>query len=314
MPLPLRWRWKIDRLRESFSSVFGSREKQRRPRLCPACGTLVGSTANRCHQCGASLTFSMAAMSKSLGKYMPANAPVTYLILFACCILYGVSLLLTIHTGGSVAPQGGGILDTLMSIGGISPQVEIVLGASLPLQYDMVNPWRFVTANFLHWSLLHIAFNMWFLVYVGPLVEEIYGSARYLFVFVVTGIGGYVLSAFFGHLSAGASAGLVGLVGVLLAITTGRKSAGMQMLRSNVLSWIVFLVVMALWPGMRVDNLAHLGGGATGFALGKMMLDREPHTAEERKRAYTLGWGTAGLVLVSLGFMIFESLRPTIFR
>lgn len=283
--------------------MFRSQEKQRRPRLCPACGTLVGSSANRCHVCGASLTFSMAAMSHSLSKYLPSESPVTYSILGACCALYGLSLLLTLRLGGMHAPSGG-IFGILMGIGQINERVAIALGASLPLQFDLINPWRFVTANFLHWSLLHIGFNMWFLVVVGPLAEEIYGSARYLFIFVFTGIGGYVVSAFFQHVSAGASAGLVGLIGVLLAVTAGKKSAEMQMLRSNVVYWIIFLVVISLWPGSGIDNMAHLGGGVTGFILGKLMLDRQPATIEERKRAYMLGWGTAIVVLVSFAFAL----------
>lgn len=306
MPLPLRWRWKIDRLRESFSSMFGSQEKQRRPRLCPACGTLVGSTANRCHQCGASLTFSMAAMSRSLSKYMPANAPVTYLVLFACCILYGISLLFTIHSGASMAPQGSGILDTLLGLGNVSSGVLQRLGASMPFPIDRAQPWRFVTACFLHANLMHIGFNMWVLIDLGPVLEELYGSARFLFIYVATGIGGYVLSGFLGHFSIGASGALVGLIGVLLAITFRRGGAGMQQLRSYVYRWIIYLILWGFFfPG--IDNMAHLGGGITGLILGRLMLDREPQTPIERKRAYTLGWSTAVVVLISFALMIFWS-------
>lgn len=306
MPLPLRWRWKIDRLRESFSSMFGSQEKQRRPRLCPACGTLVGSTANRCHQCGASLTFSMAAMSRSLSKYMPANAPVTYLVLFACCILYGISLLFTIHSGASMAPQGSGILDTLLGLGNVSSGVLQRLGASMPFPIDRAQPWRFVTACFLHANLMHIGFNMWVLIDLGPVLEELYGSARFLFIYVATGIGGYVLSGFLGHFSIGASGALVGLIGVLLAITFRRGGAGMQQLRSYVYRWIIYLILWGFFfPG--IDNMAHLGGGITGLILGRLMLDREPQTPIERKRAYTLGWSTAAVVLISFALMIFWS-------
>ena len=61
--------------------------------------------------------------------------------------------------------------------------------------YNVLQPWRFVMAIFLHGSLLHIGFNMWVLMDVGPLVEEVYGSARYLFIYVATGVAGYVLSS-----------------------------------------------------------------------------------------------------------------------
>ena len=74
-----------------------------------------------------------------------------------------------------------------MGLGGISTQVSIRLGASLPWVYNVREPWRLVTAIFLHGGLLHIGFNMWVLMDIGPMVEELYGSARYLFLFVATG-------------------------------------------------------------------------------------------------------------------------------
>jgi rhomboid protease GluP len=248
----------------------------------------------------------MAAMSRSLSKYMPANAPVTYLIFGACCLLYGISLLLTLHSGSPVMPQGGGIFDELFGIGSIASPVLQRLGASLPLAIDLAQPWRFVTACFLHASLLHIGFNMWVLIDIAPVIEEVYGSARFLFLYIATGIGGYILSGFFGHFSIGASGALVGLIGALLALTYRRRGTGMQQLRSYVYHWIIYLVVWGLFfPG--IDNMAHLGGGITGLILGKIMLDRQPATPDERKHAYALGWATAFVVLLSFGLMVFAS-------
>ena len=107
MELPVRWRYKINRWRGQISSKFGSQKSAARPRLCPACVTLVGSSSSRCHQCGANLNFSMAAASRSLGKLLPQTAPVSYGILGLCCVLYGVSLLATIKSTGFEAPTGG---------------------------------------------------------------------------------------------------------------------------------------------------------------------------------------------------------------
>ena len=82
----------------------------------------------------------------------------------------------------------------------------------------------------------------------------------------------------------------------------------MQQLRSQVYKWIIYLVLWGFFfPG--VDNMAHLGGGITGFILAKFMLDREPATPSERKRAYALGWATAAVVLASFIVMLFAG-RP----
>jgi rhomboid protease GluP len=307
LELSPRLRWKIDRFKEKLSGTFGGRREDARPRLCPACGMLVGSSATRCHQCGASMTFSLAAASRSLSGLLPATSPATYGILTLSCALYGLSLLWTIRLSGFQAPPGGG-LGALFNLGAINGQVLQRLGASLPLPVNLVQPWRFVTAVFLHGSILHIAFNMWVLMDIGPQIEELYGSARYLFVYVVTGIGGYVLSSFFGHFSVGGSGALLGLIGVLLAITTGRRSAGMQMLRSQIIKWLIYIAVLGLlFPG--IDNFAHAGGLATGFVLGKIMADRPPASPEERKRAYLLGWVSALVVIASFAWMAFLNLR-----
>jgi rhomboid protease GluP len=305
LPLSPRARWKLEQFQKKLSGIFSGQKQAPRPKICPACGSLVGTTATRCHQCGASLTFSLAAASKSLSRLMPEQSPVTYGILTVCCVIYAATLLVTIRTTG-FATLGGGLMG-IFNLGAINSRVLIEAGASLPWQFNLQQPWRLLTAVFLHASILHIAFNMWVLMDIGPMVEEMYGSARYLFIFVVTGIGGYVLSSFvhgFGFLipSIGASGALLGLIGVLLAMTMGRQTAGMQMLRSAIIRWLIYILVFGLL--MRgIDNWAHAGGFITGFVLGKLMASRPPSSAEERKRAYALGWA-AGLAVVASFAMV----------
>lgn len=233
----------------------------------------------------------------------------TYAILSVCCLLYGICLLLTMRMGAASVPQGGGFLSRLFGIGGISSTVLIRFGASLPLPINLAQPWRFVTAVFLHANLLHIVFNMWVLVDLAPTIEELYGSARFLFLFVATGVAGYVLSSFIGHFSIGASGGLVGLIGVLLAITYRRGGASMQALRAQVYKWIIYLVIWGFMVS-GIDNMAHLGGGIAGFLLGKVMMDRPPASAAERKSANLLGWTTALVVVLCFGFMVMDLFRP----
>jgi hypothetical protein len=58
-----------------------------------------------------------------------------------------------------------------------------------------------------------------------------------------------------------------------------------------------------------IDNLAHLGGFLSGFALGKIMVDRAPSSPEEWKRANLLGWATALVIAASLGMAALGVLR-----
>jgi rhomboid protease GluP len=312
-PLDLspRLRWKLDRFREQMSSLFGGgRKEERRPQLCPACGTLVGSTAKKCHQCGASLTFGMAAATRSLSRLMPMESPVTYGILTLSCLLYAATLVATIRGSGLQAPEGGG-LGALMNLGAIDINVLVRFGASLPWPYDLVQPWRLIMATFLHGGLLHIAFNMWVLMDVGPQIEELYGSARYFFIYVVTGIGAYIVSGLIGrHVSIGGSGALLGLIGVMLAMTMGHKSAAMQMLRSQLVRWLVYIGILGIMMS-GTDNYAHAGGLISGFVLGRVMVTRPPMSDQEKTRANLLGWTTAAVVVASLGIIAYGMLSAS---
>jgi rhomboid protease GluP len=306
VPLPLRWQWKLDRWRASLAGIFRPAQKPARPRLCPACGTLVGSTATRCHECGASLTYSLAAASRSLSGLLPTESPITYCALGLNFLLFIVSLLGTMQSS-----QGG----QLSLFGGISGQVLGKLGATNA--YAIVvegQVWRLVTAIFLHGGLLHIGFNTLVLMDLGPQLEELYGSARYLFLYVVTGIAGYVLSLGWAlatggpGISVGASGALMGLIGAMIAVTSRRGGAYMQMVRSQLVKWVIYIFVLGLL--MRgIDNAAHLGGLAAGFLIGRVMNDREPATASERTRAYALGWAAGLVVIASFAAMMLGYFR-----
>lgn len=310
MPLPLRWRWKLDRLREKLAWFFGGKQAPGRPRLCPSCGTLVGASASRCHQCGASMTFSLAAASKSLGRLMPTTSPVTYAILTLSCVLYAVTLMLTVRLNGFQAPSSGGF-GALFQFGQIDGQVLTRFGSSRPLFVNVMQPWRFVMAIFLHGSLLHIGFNMWVLMDVGPLVEEAYGSARYLFIYVATGIGGYILSSGIGgRQSVGGSGALLGLIGVLLALTRGRRNASLQMLRGQLIRWLIYIAVLGLLGAGMIDNYAHIGGALSGYILGTIMPAREPVDLRDRRIDNALGWSAGLAVAVSFAWMAVTYFHP----
>ena len=303
MPVPLRWRYKLDRWRDSLAGIFRSQPQERRPRMCPACGTLVGSEARKCHECGANLTFSLAAASRSLSGLLPTESPITYVIVGLNFLLFVVSLLATMRLSQESGGQG------LNLFGGINGLVLDRLGASRPLVLINGEWWRLVMAIFLHGGILHIAMNTWVLMDIGPQVEEVYGSARYLFLYIASGIAGFLASAITGHFSVGASGALMGLIGLMLAITTRRGGAYMQMIRGQLIRWVVYILVLGFVVS-GIDNAAHLGGLAAGFLLGRVMADREPMNATERKRAYALGWA-AGLVMVaSFAAMLAHYFRP----
>ena len=302
LALPYKWQWRVERLKSAMRGFFGGGDEQPRPKICPACGSLVGISATRCHECGTSLRFSLAAVSKQLsGIFGEHETPVTTALLISNILMFGVSWL-------AISSQGeGGGLRILWGMGG---ETMYRLGASFgPSIFDQHEWYRLVTAMFLHGGLIHIGFNMMGLMQFGPALEELYGSARYLFIYVLTGAFGFLVSAGMGNYSLGASGALLGLVGVMLAITTKRGGSQMRVLRSRLISSVVILFVLG-FSGMGMDNYAHGAGLASGFGLGKMFADRPPMNASERRTAYVLGW-LAGIVLIaSFALMILHYRDP----
>ncbi len=187
---------------------------------------------------------------------------------------------------------------------GMSGETMYRLGASFgPSIFLLHEWWRLVTAMFLHGGLIHIGFNMMALMQFGPALEELYGSARYLFLYVVTGMFGFLVSALFGNYSLGASGALLGLVGLLLAITTKRGGAYMREMRSRLITSVAILFFLG-FSGIGIDNYAHAGGLALGFGLGKAFADRRPMNVKEIRAAHALGW-LAGIVVIASFVLMF---------
>jgi rhomboid protease GluP len=303
LALPYRWQWRIEKWKNALRGFFGVAEQQPRPKICPACGALVGISATRCHECGANLRFSLAALSKKLsGIFGEYDAPVTTVLLVSNILMFGVSWLAIAAAG-----KGGG-LSILWGVGG---ETQYRLGSSFPYSIFILHEWwRLVTAMFLHGGLIHIGFNMMALMQLGPAMEELYGSARYLFFYVVTGAFGFLVSAGMGNHSLGASGAILGLVGLMLAVTTKRGGAYMHELRSRLIRSVVILFVLG-FMGMGMDNYAHGAGLAAGFGLGKLFADRQPMNSRERQIAYALGWLAGIVVIASFVLMSLHYSDPT---
>jgi len=302
LALPYQWQYRVERWKNSLRGLFGGGDRQPRPKICPNCGSLVGISATRCHQCGTNLKFSMAAVSKGLSGLFGGRAPVTSALLILNLLMFAVEFMAMAAAG-----EGGG-LAILWGMGG---EAAYRLGSSYPYSIFILHEWyRLVTAMYLHGGLIHIGFNLMVLMDIGPVVEELYGSARFFFLYTATGIVGFLFSAFFGHHpSLGASAPILGLIGLMIAVTTKRGGSQMQQLRSRLISWVVSIFVFGfLMSG--VDNWAHGGGLAAGFLLGRVSADHAPMTPSERRTAYALGWIAAVLVVSSFAVMILHYRDP----
>ncbi|GAB4522218.1 MAG: hypothetical protein Kow0047_32890 [Anaerolineae bacterium] len=152
----------------------------------------------------------------------------------------------------------------------VPSEVLVTFGAKVNPLIAQGQFWRLVTANFLHVSLLHLAFNTYALWHLGPEVEALFGRSRFVALYLLTGVFGATASYGLGrYLSAGASGAIFGLVGALIAYFIRHRALfgarGRAYLSNMLVIVVINLVIGVTAPG--IDNWGHLGGLISGFLM-----------------------------------------------
>ena len=146
----------------------------------------------------------------------------------------------------------------------IQPQyivVDLVAQLDVPLP---VFPWTLLTAIFLHANILHIAYNVFFLLFFGFILEEQVSKSRWVMTFVITGLIGslglvgydvliYLLdpNGFVPTIAVGASGAIYGIMGTAVGL--------------KVVILLIFLLGLDIFAGG--GGPAHLGGLLAGLVL-----------------------------------------------
>ena len=159
--------------------------------------------------------------------------------------------------------------------------------------------WLLVTPNFLHLGIIHLLFNSFALYQIGPQVEEVYGSQKFIFLYVAIGILSNVSSYSFNINGAGASGAIFGLIG-LMAVYGYRMGGAMgRALMRQMIIWAAFGVVVTL---TYADQAGHIGGFISGAALGFIIKAEPPVTARA-----SLYWNITAIVcalVVAVSFVM----------
>ncbi|MCY9078110.1 rhomboid protease YqgP [Bacillus inaquosorum] len=125
--------------------------------------------------------------------------------------------------------------------------------------------WRLLTPIVLHIGIAHLAFNTLALWSVGTAVERMYGSGRFLLIYLAAGITGSIASFVFSpYPSAGASGAIFGCLGALLYVALSNRKMFLRTIGTN----IIVIIIINLGFGFAVsniDNSGHIGGLIGGF-------------------------------------------------
>lgn len=187
-----------------------------------------------------------------------------------------------------------------------SPKVLFDLGGNFAGDTLGGEPWRLITAMFLHAGLLHLAMNMYCLYQVKGL-EEFFGKLGFASLYLVSGLMGGVASLAFSHgaVSIGASGAVFGLFGALLVVLYQRRHyIGADAAKSQVFSLLQFLALNLVigFVVPRIDQAAHVGGLLGGAACAWFMRPEQDLSAKRRLAAVTgVGLGATALALVLMG-------------
>lgn len=138
--------------------------------------------------------------------------------------------------------------------------------------------WRIFTAQFLHWGIMHLAFNMLGLWMLGRTVEAMIGFWRYITLYLLCGAGGMLIAWTASQFSPdphpvillGASASVLGLVGTQAAISLlAYRYTGSMVAKAQLNTMIQIVLLQAVFDMMvpQVSSTAHTGGAAVGFCL-----------------------------------------------
>lgn len=169
--------------------------------------------------------------------------------------------------------------------------------------------WRLFTSCFLHIGVIHLVLNMYALITIGPILEPLVGSVRFLLFYLLTGIAGSATSFFWyeSTVSAGASGAIFGMYGLFLFLLQAKLVEDAN--RKNLLVSVLIFIAYNLFFGLKggVDNAAHLGGLASGLVLGGIYYFMVKSNAGEK---LALIFQSIAVVLVMAYVALVYSLLP----
>jgi len=265
-----------------------------RPSVCRNCGALIGAGETVCQVCDAPMVAVTPATLPLHERYAMSYARAVLSRPYIFTIVFLVANLFVFMLMWESSGMSSSVLWT-----GFPEGVLLAFGAKTNyLIHHEHQYWRFVTPIFIHVNLPHVLINMYSLWVIGPWVEKLYGSAKFVVFWVATGIAGVVASyltvvegshpgliASFlikrsDEPSAGASGALFGLVGVLFVFGIKYRHELPEGFKRAFGTGMLPIIMINLFIGYLgrgfIDNAAHLGGLASGAILALAVDYRRP--------------------------------------
>lgn len=162
--------------------------------------------------------------------------------------------------------------------------------------------WRLVTSAFVHSGLLHLAINMIVLARLGPEVEQVYGSARYVGIYLAAAVAGGIASVAANPLltTVGASGALLGIYAAQLVYVWQNPEKfppGCLKVNLQVLSGLALSMILCGMMLKDIDNAAHFAGFLFGAVAATAL---QPGTSDVWPKAASLAAVLAAACVIAL--------------
>lgn len=247
--------------------------------ICPEC-MVSASVGFQCPECVRDGSGTGRAPSASAPRTL-AGGTVTADPRLLTKILIGANLLLFLVSEAI----GDAFTDRFALVGQGFDSVGSVQGVAEGQWY------RLVTSMFLHSGVMHIAFNMLSLWWIGGPLEAALGRARYLALYFASGLAGSALTYLLAapnQWTLGASGAIFGLFGATAVLMRRLKYD----MRPVIILLVINLVITFGWSGIAWQ--AHVGGLVGGVLIGYAMV----HAPRERRGL--IQYGACALVLLAV--------------
>jgi membrane associated rhomboid family serine protease/Flp pilus assembly protein TadD len=187
----------------------------------------------------------------------------------------------------------------------VAPQSDQLLkwGADYGPQTLDTEWWRLLSSAFVHIGVVHLLLNMWCLWSLGRLAERMFGNWTFLAIYLLSGLGGGLVSVWWNPtiVSAGASGAVFGVAGSLVAFWHfGKVALPRSIIKRDFASILTFVGYNLAFGFAKdgVDNAAHLGGLLVGLALGALLHRPLPATTAPSRLRIGLIYAGVALILV----------------
>lgn len=145
--------------------------------------------------------------------------------------------------------------------------------------------WRFISAIFLHSSIVHLLYNLFALALFGSILEKFIGGKKFLFIFFLSGVFANIVAVNFYPSSLGASGAVYGILGCLAFLKPKMMvwAFGLPMPMFLAAALWTLGAVFGIFMPSNIGHIAHLSGIVVGFLIGVFFRARTKNLKHNNK-------------------------------